>query len=173
MFKLFVLFILVAMSSCGYTTRGTIYKEKTIVITPAVNKIDVTLENRDTAGYANFPLLLENRLTNTLVSKFNIDGNLKVVSQDPRALNLTCAIVNYEKEALRYTSAADVEEQRLRLYVEMKLTSPEGKILVEKTAVGETSYFLSGPSQKSETAAQADLVEDTARRIYEAVIQQW
>jgi hypothetical protein len=108
-----------------------------------------------------------------LVSRFNIDGQLKVVSQGPEALNLACAVNDYEKETLRYENNDDVKEQRLRLHILMTLTSPEGKILEERTVVGESSYYLSGPNQKSETAAQNDLIIDSARRISEAVAEEW
>jgi len=43
----------------------------------------------------------------------------------------------------------------------------------EKEVVGETTFFLTGASQKTETAAQVDLVDDTARRITEAVVEDW
>ena len=170
----FLVLSLFLIASCGYTTRGFIYTEDSIIIKPVVNKIDITSESRKYSGYVSFPILIENRLTNKLVSKFNIEGNLKVVSHDPGALHLACTVENYNKETLRYTEEDDeAEEQRLRLYVRMKLTSPDGKILQDRMIVGEAAYYLAGVNEKSESAAQTDLIDDTARRICEAVTEAW
>jgi len=171
--KIFVLLIVLIMSGCGYTTRGFIYSDDTIIIDPVVNKIDITSEDREFSGYTSYPRLIENRLTNELVRRFNIDGSLKVVSEDPESLKLTCTINDYTKETLRYTDSDDVEEQRLRLHVHVKLVSSEGKVLKDKVIAGETTYFLSGTRQKSESSAQTDLIEDTARRIIESTSEEW
>ena len=166
------LFFLV-ISSCGYTTRGFVYEDNRIIIEPVVNKIDITSEQRKYSGYTSFPLLIENKLTNELIGKFNTEGHLEVVNQHPKALKLTCTITDYSKETLRYTDNDEVEEQRLRLHVKIKLVSSEGEILQDREVVGESNYYLSGSRQKSESAAQVDLVTDTARRILEAIVEAW
>ncbi len=168
-----LIFILVG---CGYTTSGfvSVYEEDSIIIEPAVNDIDITSETRKFAGYTTFPILIENKLTNEIINKFNIDGHFKVVSQGPNALRLSCVVTDYTKETLRYEEEDDdVEEQRLRLYTQVKLLSSSGEILKHEQVVGETTYFLTGAQSKSETSAQIDLVDDTARRISEAVIEAW
>jgi len=171
MIKLLVLFVFFLSSGCGYVTKGSIYAGHKLIIKPAVNKIDVTSISEETSGYVNFPILIENKLTNEIVSRFNTDGQLKVVSQDPSALILSCTVNNYSKQTLRYEEDNDgeVREQRLRLNVHIRLISADDKVLIEQDIVGETEYFVSG----SETSAQTDLVEDTARRISEAVLEQW
>ncbi len=177
-----VLFILLfIISGCGYTTSGCRYVGEKIIIKPVTNSIDITSESRKYSTYESYPILIENRLTNKLVRKFNIDGSLKVVNYSPQALELVCNITDYKKEALRYSDDDDVREQRLRLYVKMKFTNPAGEILEERNVMGETTYFLTGITltdgtsirPKSETAAQADLIDDTARRISEAVLEEW
>jgi hypothetical protein len=170
-----ILFIIIIflVSGCGYTTRGFVYEDDKIIIDPVVNKIDITSEQRKYSGYATFPILIENKLTNELVGKFNTDGHLEIVNQGSNALRLTCTITNYTKETLRYTDSDEVEEQRLRLHVQIKLVSSKGKELQDREVVGESSYFLSGTRQKSESSAQIDLVDDTARRILEAVVEAW
>jgi len=172
--KNFLVLLLLIMVGCGYTTRGFIYAEDTIIIRPVINKVDITSESRKYSDYTSFPILIENRLTNEIISKFNIEGNLKVVSEDPNALKLICTVNDYSRETLRYTEGSDeVEEQRLRLSVHMKLTSGEGKVLQDRVVLGETTYYLTGANQKSESAAQVDLIDDTARRICEAVTEAW
>lgn len=168
--------LVLALAGCGYTTSGfvSVYEEESIIIKPAVNKINITSETREFAGYTTFPILIENKLTNGIINKFNIDGHFKVVSQGPNALELSCVVTDYTRETLRYkTSDDDVEEQRLRLYAQIKLVSSSGEVLKEEQVVGETTYFLIGAKAKSETAAQVDLVDDTARRVSEAIIEAW
>jgi hypothetical protein len=55
----------------------------------------------------------------------------------------------------------------------MKLVNSAGEVLQKNNIVGQASFFLTGPNSKSEVAAQNDLIEDTARRITEAVVEAW
>jgi len=171
--KILVLLVFFIISGCGYTTSGCMYAGNKIIIEPVVNKIKITSENREYAGYETFPILIENKLTNTLVRKFNSDGNLKVTSQDFRAFKLNCAVENYNKESLRYERDNDVEEQKLRLNVHIMFVDSQGKSLQDKTIQGETTYFLTGVNSKTEAAAQEDLIDDTARRIVESIVEEW
>ncbi|UCD15889.1 MAG: hypothetical protein JSV34_02245 [Candidatus Omnitrophota bacterium] len=166
-------FMVYGLSGCGYSTKGFVYKEDRIVIKPVINKVDITSESRRNSNYTVSPILLEKRLTNTIVNKFNVFGYLKVVSSEKDALVLSCKITNYQKESLRYTDSKNVQEQRLRLMVDMKLVDSQGEVLKEKQVVGETSYYLSGTHQTTEESAQTDLIDDAARRILEAVVEEW
>ncbi len=170
--KLFLVFLL-AIGGCGYSASGYKYKEDKIRIQPVANKINITSESRKYSGYTAYPVLIEDRLTNKLVSRFNLESNLTVVSQSKDALKLECQVTGYKRQTLRYTDSDDPEEQRLRLYVKMKLTDSEGDLLQEKNITGQTSFFLTGSNSKSEAAAQIDLIDDTARRITEAVVEAW
>jgi outer membrane lipopolysaccharide assembly protein LptE/RlpB len=165
-----LLICLIALAGCGYSTKGYKYKEDKIRITPVVNKINITSESRKYSGYTAYPKLIEDRLTSKLVSEFNIQSNLNVVSNLEGALKLECQVTDYKRQTLRYTDSDDPQEQRLRLRVKMKLISSEGETLQEKNVVGQASFFL---DEKSEVAAQAELIDDTARRITEAVVETW
>ena len=158
---------------CGYTTRGFQYEGDSIIIDPVINKINITNESRKFSNYKSYPILIENKLTNELVNKFNIDGGLKVTSLDTDALILTSSIVDYDKDSLRYSDDDDIEEQRLRLRVYVTLSNPDGELLVDQTVTGESTYFLEGPKATSEGAAQVELIDDAARRILELVVEDW
>lgn len=180
MMKKFLVLLFFIIIGCGYTTRGFVYTQNTIVIKPVINNINITSENRKYSDYTSFPILIENRLTNEIVSKFNIEGNLKVVSEDPKALNLVCTVNDYSRDTLRYNNADEVDEQRLRLNTHIKLTDGDGKVLQDKNVSGEATYYLdsipddnNGIVRTSESAAQLDLIDDTARRICEAVTEEW
>ncbi|MBU2044204.1 MAG: hypothetical protein KJ977_04585 [Candidatus Omnitrophica bacterium] len=175
MFRCLILLVVFLSSGCGYVTKGSIYAGRKIIIQPVLNKIDVTSVNRETSGYVSFPILIENKLTNEVVNRFRVDGQLKVVSDDPEALKLFCTVDDYSKDTLRYEEASDgeVKEQRLTLHANIKLVAPDGEVLIERAITGEADYFLSGAGLKSEASAQADLVVDTARRVSEAVLEEW
>ncbi|MCM8824381.1 MAG: LPS assembly lipoprotein LptE [Candidatus Omnitrophica bacterium] len=170
--KLIWLFLLLFIS-CGYTTQMYLYRGKSIYIKPVVNNVNITREDRTYSSYSPYPLLLDKDLTNAIITRFNIDGHLKVVSSEEADLRLETYINNYEKEALRYTDTDEVSEQRLRLHVKIVLFDFQNNIIKENNIVGETSYFLSGSLAKSEANACLDLVDDTARRIIEMVIEEW
>ncbi|MCM8831780.1 MAG: LPS assembly lipoprotein LptE [Candidatus Omnitrophica bacterium] len=162
------------LSNCGYTTKvSTIYKQDKIFIIPVKNQIDITSEDRRYSNYKVLPIFLEKKLTNAIVSRFNTDGYFKVVNDKEDTLQLETSILDYKKEALRYTDSDDIKEQRLRLTVRVKLIDAKGKILKEKNVVGDTSFFLIGPQKKSESAAQEELIQDVARRISEVVAEEW
>ena len=160
-------------AGCGYTTGGLLYQQSKIHIYPVVNKINITREINAYSSLVSYPVLLEKKLTSALTDKFNEDGHLTISDKGSNALNLRCEITNYKKEPLRYTNNDKVIEQRLRLYVHCSLRSPDGKIIKQKYIVGEDSYFLSGKLAKSESAAWGGLITDTARRILEAVVEEW
>ncbi|MDD5070779.1 MAG: LPS assembly lipoprotein LptE [Candidatus Omnitrophica bacterium] len=170
--KLVIIFSLLFFG-CGYRTTAVLYSETGIIVTPVVNEIDITADNRSYGDYRTFPILLEKRLTNELISKFNIDGSLKVVNFSKNALKIDCVIKDYTKDSLRYSDNDDVEEQRLRLKVRMTLLNSSDEVLQDKIVEGETTYYISGSNSKSESSAQSDLIDDTARRLLEAVVESW
>jgi hypothetical protein len=92
--KLFVL-VFILLCGCGYTTRGFVYSSNKIFITPAINKISITTEDRRYSTFTVYPILLEQRLTNKVINRFNVDGHLKVTSKDEDALKLSSEITQY------------------------------------------------------------------------------
>lgn len=171
--KKILILVFILLCGCGYTTRGFVYSSNKIFISPAVNKISITSEDRRYSTFTVYPVLLEQRLTNKIINKFNIDGHLKVVSKEEGALKLNSEITEYTKEVMRYSDSESVKEQRLRLHVKMKLLNQDGSVIKEREIVGETSFFLTGPSSISEATAQENLIDDTSRRILEVVVEEW
>jgi len=167
-----IVFLLV-ISGCGYTTRGFVYQEQGINIKPVMNEISIDHNDSTYYSYNTYPILLEKNFTNELISKFHTEGSLLISNREEGFLRLECTLKNYLKEALRYESDEDVEEERLRLYVYIILYDGQGEIIQEKDIVGETTYYLSGSLSKTESSAQVDLIDDTTRRVLEAVIEQW
>ncbi|UCG35830.1 MAG: hypothetical protein JSW17_03275 [Candidatus Omnitrophota bacterium] len=165
--------VFLILLGCGYTTRGFLHEGESIFIAPVKNKIKIAKESRKYAGYVSYPVLIEKRLTNALIEKFQTDGHLKVTSSEPYDLKLALDITDYRKETLRYTDSDDIEEQRLWLTAFLTLTDNSKNIINRKEIRGEATFFLVGPQQQSEGFAQNELVSDTARRILEAVVEEW
>lgn len=168
-----VLAAILLSSGCGYSVHSVTFAEKTIFIKPVTNEIKIATEGNKYENRKTYPRLIENELTSSLVQGFNTDGQLKAAHDETGALKLVCVVKDYRKDTLRSTTTNTVVEQRIQLEVAMKLYDSSGKTVKDKEVVGETTYFLSGASQKTEVAAQADLVDDTARRIVEAVVENW
>ncbi|MBD3245391.1 MAG: hypothetical protein GF333_00065 [Candidatus Omnitrophica bacterium] len=158
---------------CGYTTRGFMFEEERIVVAPVKNELQIATGQRSYSEYTTYPILIEKELTNEMVRQFNQDGHLTVVSRKENALLLNTRLLDYRKSALRYTESDEVREQRLRLVAQITLLNSAGEELQQQRIVGETTFFLSGPNSKSESAARDELVTDTARRIVEAVVESW
>lgn len=171
--NLIVLFLLVSICGCGYTTRGAVYSQNRLYVVPVVNKMDISSEQRKYSEFNNFPALLDKRVTNAIVAKFNSDGHMKVTNDEQGALKLTCAITNYHSDAQRYTDNDDVKEQKIWLDMSMSLTDPSGKVLKEKNIVADASYYLTGSNRRSEATVQDEVISDAARRIVEAVVEEW
>jgi hypothetical protein len=169
-------FLSLALSGCGYTTRSLISgKYKTIHIAPFVNKIDLTRESDSNNKYRVYRPMLETEVTRVVINRFLYDGNVKPVAQDLADLILKGALVEFRRDALRYTSNDEVEEYRINVVVNMSLWDKKNDKLVweENNFTGYDSYFVLGAQAKSEDQAVQDALNDLARRIVERVVEQW
>jgi hypothetical protein len=169
--KLFFI-ISIFLLGCGYTTTAFIGGGR-IYIKPIVNEIAVTKEERAYSEYRTYPILLEKKLTNKLIDEFNTKTRFEVTPDFTNSNRLECRIVDFRREALRYDDADEVTEKRLRLYVTLRYYDSENNLLKDKEIIGETTYRLTGSYKKSESEAQDVLLEDTARRIVEAIAEDW
>lgn len=162
---------------CGYTTRSLIAgKYRTIYITPFKNKIDITREMDNAGNYRIYRPRLESDVTNAVVQKFLTDGNLKPVEKPENAdLVLQAELIDFRKDALRYTRNDDVEEYRVTLTVNMKLMDIAKDTLVfeEPGFSGNDTYFVSGAQGTSESSAVSGAITDLSRRIVERTVDQW
>lgn len=167
---------LAAITGCGYTTRSGIGERfRTIAIKQFANKIDITKEGDSAAKYKLYKPLLEQDITNEVVSRFILDGNLKLAKFESADLSLEGELTEFTRDAVRYTSNDDVEEYRISIRVTIKLIdNAAGKVLWEEKAfMGDTTYFTQGPNAKTDDEATNDAVKDISRRIVERVVEQW
>ncbi|MCK5082038.1 MAG: LptE family protein [Candidatus Omnitrophica bacterium] len=121
-----------------------------------------------------FPLL-EVKARNAVINRFLLDGNLKIVEPHEADLILKGELKRYERSGLRYTDDDDVQEYRVHITVSFDLIDTRsGEISwAEPNFVGEATYFVTGPSAKSEESAVEAAIVDLARRIVERTIEDW
>ncbi len=164
----------VIIAGCGYTTRSLITSSyKTIYVRPFVNKIDITEETSVARRYQTYHPLLENDITRRLIDRFILDGNLRLAKEQDADLILSGELIDYRREALRYTGTdnKNVEEYRIDIVVNIKLydTSNQTTLWKEDNFIGDTTYFTEG----SESTAIRTAVEDLSRRIVNRVVDVW
>jgi len=146
-----------------------------IYIEPFQNKIPITKEVSEKIGFVtNYPEI-EEKVTQGMISRFLFDGNLRVTNQPENAdLLLTGFVFDFFRQPLRRREDDTVEEYRLNLSASVTLRDKAGKLLLQDPAmIGDTTYFVTGPTARAEATAVDDLVTDFSRRVVEWVIEYW
>jgi hypothetical protein len=163
------------IAGCGYTTRSGIVSFRTIYVEPFKNNINYTSEFNEANRLKSYFPLLEVKITNEVVNRFLFDGSLKVVKEDNADVILKGELLDYIRDVLRYDDNNNPLEYRISLVVKLILRdAKDNKQLWEETRfVGDTTYFASGSTSKSEATAINDAVVDLARRIVERTVEVW
>ena len=170
--------LLTTFMGCGYTTRSLISKDyRTIYVRPFVNKIDITQEASVARKYQIYHPLLEKDITRQVINQFILDGNLRIVNEGGADLVLEGELIDYRRDALRYTGQnnEEIEEYRISLGVNLRLydTRREAMLWEVKNLIGDTTYFTQGSLAKSESAAINESIDDLARRVVNRVVEVW
>jgi outer membrane lipopolysaccharide assembly protein LptE/RlpB len=144
-------------------------------VEPLASKIDITRDTDTGNKYKIYRPGLETELTKTLINKFLFDGNVRPVSIGQADLLLKAELVEFRRDALRYTSNDEVEEYRLSILVNLSLWDRKEDMLLweEKNFTGDTSYFTMGATAKSEETAIREAIVDISRRIVARVVEEW
>ncbi|MDP3142582.1 MAG: LptE family protein, partial [Candidatus Omnitrophota bacterium] len=164
-----------AIVGCGYTTRSGIVSFRTIYVEPFKNDINYTSETNEANRIKSYFPLLEVKITNEVVNRYLFDGSLKVVKEENADVILKGELLDYVRDVLRYDDNNNPLEYRVSLAVKLILRdAKDNKQLWEETRfVGDTTYFVSGSTSKSEATAINDAVVDLARRIVERTVEVW
>jgi hypothetical protein len=164
------------LAACGYTTRSMIAdKFHTIYVAQFANKIDITKETDTAHRYKVNRPALETDITKSVINGYLFDGNLRPVKEESADLVLRGELMEFRRDALRYTNDDEVEEYRLNLLVNISLWDKRENKLVweENNFTGDTTYFTKGSSAKAEDTAINDAIKDLSRRIVERTVEQW
>ncbi len=168
---------LALLGGCGYSTHSAFVSQyRTIYVEPFINKVDFTQEKYIANKYRTYKPLLETDVTRAVVDRYLFDGNLKPVPMENARLILKGEVTQFRRDPLRYQSDNEtVAEYRINIVVNMSLRDvQEDKILWEENGfTGDSTYFTSGSSAKSDDQATQDAITDLARRIVERTVEAW
>ncbi len=168
--------VLLVAGGCGYTARpGLASHLKTVYVKPFTNKIDVT---RFTVGDERFPIYrhrMEVDLTNEIINRFQFTGLMRPAKPGQADSRLEGELVDFRRDALRYSASQQVEEWRLNVVVNLRFIDLTTRTIVweEDGFTGDTTYFALGSNAESETAGLERAIEDLARRIVERTVENW
>lgn len=164
-----------SLSGCGYTTKSLLPENiQRVHVPPVRNSIDLSSEISEKTPFRVYRPGLEVELTNAIINRFIFDGVLKVTPDEKADARLEMSLLDYRRDALRYTEGEDVQEYRLNITVEANLVQKSGgKVLWHERITGDSTFFLSGPRAITEDEAAAKAVEDVARRVVERTIEYW
>jgi len=160
----------------GYTQKSLLSERiKNVYVAPVKNAIDLSGEITDKNPFRVYRPGVEVDITNAIMNRFIFDGNLKVTLPERADATVEAKLVDYRRDALRYSDADDVEEYRLSITLDVAVYETRThKVLWHETGVtGDTSFFLSGPRSISEDAAAQRAVEDLAKRVVDKTIEIW
>jgi hypothetical protein len=120
---------------------------------------------------------IEMDITNEVIQRFRIDGNLQPVSREEADTVLLAEITGWDRQVLSYRGDTEDVVEEYRLYVNARITFKDvrnGRILISKQAVrGKTDFFIEGTLADSEELARPDAYEDLAIQIVDAVVSFW
>jgi len=161
------------MTGCGYSTRSLLPGDfKTVYVAPFDNKIDYMNQN-DRKIYIPG---LETKVRQAVIDRYLFDGNLHIAKEGESDLVLKGQLLSFDREELRVTANEDAKEYRLRVTVALTLIDPaeNNKVVWQEPAfAGESTYYVSGPLAKSESAAIDDAVTDLAQRAVARTVEAW
>ena len=172
---IFLILAATGFSGCGYSTKSLLPENiKRLYVPPMKNGIDLSSEISDKTPFRVYRPGLEVELTNGIINRFIFDGQLKITSDEKADARLETTLVDYRRDALRYTKGEDIQEYRLNVTVECSFVQKsDGKVLWHERLTGDNTFFLSGPRALSEDAASAKAVDDVARRVVERTVEYW
>lgn len=163
-------------SGCGYTRKSLLAETiKSIHVAPVKNAIDLSEEVTDQKPFRVYRPGVEVELTNAVINRFIFDGNLKVAVPETADALLETRLIDYRRDALRYSDDDDVQEYRLTIVIDVRFVErATGRVIWSDAGLaGDTSFFISGPRAISEDRAAQLAVEDVARRVVDKTIEIW
>lgn len=166
---------MLCLSGCGYSTRTvspSMAGIRTIYIEPFKNNVDYGTDRGSKNLYVP---MMEVKVSNGVINRFITDGFLKVSKPEEADIILKGALLNYQRDGLRYDDSDNVLEYRITIIVSLTLvdTRTNETLWTEPSFAGDTTYFPSGLYAKAESVAIDDAVKDLAQRIIERTVEDW
>ena len=164
------------VSGCGYTTHSLLPPHiKKIYVENFKNSINITDEGENRNLYKTYRPRLELDITRAVIDKYILDANLKIALPEDADCILNGELIGFDREALRYDEADNVEQYRIVIYVKIQLKDiKQNKIIWQYNSfAGSFEYYTTGSQAKSESTAVNEAINDLARRIVWETIEVW
>ena len=164
-----VLLVSFTLSGCGYTQKVKLPNDiKTVAVETFKNEIPPSEQFAYRPG-------LEIELRNTIVERFLLDGNLKVVDESQADAVLKGSVISYEQEGLRFDRLESVEEYRLFLVVKFKLIDRRTNqvILEESNFSGRAEFFVNRNPTSNRRISANTATFDLAKSLVNRIIEEW
>ena len=166
---LFLGLFLSLQSACGYTRKA--------VLPNGIQTIHVeTFQNKIPLGrvYAYEPGL-EIKITNAVIRRLHVDGNLKVVPRETADAILEGDLVGFDQEGVRFTGLERIEEYRLYVVTALRLKDRKtGQVIWEEPNFsGDSSYFVQGSRATSRNEAADKAMDRLARNVVDRIVEDW
>lgn len=162
-------FVVLSLSSCSYTNKAKLPHDiKTIYVETAINKIDIEQMYSYQPG-------MEMDITNAVIRRFQVDGNLKVAKVDEADAVLSMDLKSYEQEGVRFNPLESVSEYRLFIVLSLVLKHREtGEVIWrEPNFSGNKEYFVTQVRSQGQRVATDQAIEDVARKVVDRVVEDW
>ncbi len=160
---------LISASGCGYTSKTKLpYDIQSIYVSTVLNKIPIEQMYSYQPG-------LEMDITNAIIQRFQVDGNLKVERPDQADAVLSIDLKAYEQEGVRFNSLEGVSEFRLFIVLSLTLTHREtGEVIwTEPNFSGNDEYFVTEVRSMGQRSSTTKAIEDLAERVVDRVAEDW
>jgi outer membrane lipopolysaccharide assembly protein LptE/RlpB len=159
------------LSGCGYTNKVVLPNHiRTIYVDTVKNEIPVQSVYAYQAG-------LEIDITNAIVHRLNIDGNLKVTDRAGADAILECSLIEYSQGGVRFTRLERVGEYRLYVTIRMRLTDAKtGTVIWEEDQMtGDSEYEVDekGVPEIARDEASKRAIERLARNVVDRIVEDW
>ena len=169
MMSVFSVGVALTLASCGYTSKTKLPNDiKTIYVETVLNKIAIEQMYSYQPG-------LEMDITNSVIRRFHVDGNLKIAKADQADAVLSMDLKSYEQEGVRFNPLENVSEYRLFIVLDVTLKNREtGEIIwKEPNFSGNKEYFVTQVRAQGQRAATEKAIEDIAKKVVDRVVEDW
>jgi len=161
---------------CGYKTASLLPEGiKTIFVSNFENKIDPAREISDRRSNYSYWPGLETSITRAVIDGFIFDRHLEVQRENNSDLILKGTLIDFRQTPLSYSGDDTVDEFRVEVFVDLELYDQHTgqNMWMENGFMGQSSYSITGPNEKTEAQAVKNAVDDLAQRIVERTVEAW
>lgn len=161
----FSLAILALIWGCAGYRVGSMLPDKyqSIAVPTVVNKTEEPL--------------LQDEITSATISEFQMDGSLRIASEDRADAILNVQLTDFRLRPISYSDERSRMANEYRLYITASILLEDSvteEVIVEAPAVqGATDFVVQGDLTSSKKSAIPDAARDLAHHIVEKVVEVW